>query len=272
MWDNLQGCGGLNSDKFLCAMLAYRNTQDQDTRRSPAEVLYGRNLREFLPQNISKLQPCDAWRLLREDREKALAKRATRNTERLKEHTRQLVRLMPGDNVRVQNLAGPYPNRLDHTGVVLEDMEFDKFCIKLDGSGRLVNRNRKFLRRIVPYGKLFDVKQKEDKNVWQERTDHRRRDDAAVIPRGDKPVPDGGALLLQGGPVQQADWQGHDDRPVQRAEGPGHQSVQQHTGGGQEVRRSARQKKAPNRLEIRQGVKSYDAQDSQSVIKISFGF
>ena len=61
--------------------MAYRNTPDRDTGRSPAQVLFGRRLRDFLPGPMARYKPDSRWRLLREDREKALAKRATRNTE-----------------------------------------------------------------------------------------------------------------------------------------------------------------------------------------------
>ena len=57
-------------------MMAYRNTPDRDTSRSPAEVLFGRLLRDHLPSPGSRYQPREEWRLLARDRESALAKRA----------------------------------------------------------------------------------------------------------------------------------------------------------------------------------------------------
>ena len=45
--ENTRSDGSLNSDTFLRAMMSYRNTPDRDTQRSPAQVIFGRNLRDF---------------------------------------------------------------------------------------------------------------------------------------------------------------------------------------------------------------------------------
>ena len=41
--------------------------------------------------------------------------------------------------------------RWERSGVVVEVKDLDQYVIRMDGSGRLFVRNRKFLRRIVPY-------------------------------------------------------------------------------------------------------------------------
>ena len=46
--ENTSPDGSLNNDKFLRAVRTYRNTPDRDTERSPAQVIFGRNLRDFL--------------------------------------------------------------------------------------------------------------------------------------------------------------------------------------------------------------------------------
>ena len=50
-------------------MLGYRNTPDRDTGRSPAQVLFGRSLKEFLPGPAERYKPDARWKLLREDKE-----------------------------------------------------------------------------------------------------------------------------------------------------------------------------------------------------------
>ena len=53
--------------------------------------------------------------------------------------------------VVIQNQHGNTPLKWDHTRTVLEIGDFDKFTITVDGSGRLTDRNRKFLQLIKCY-------------------------------------------------------------------------------------------------------------------------
>ena len=55
-----------------------------------------------------------------------------------------------GDTIRDQNLVGPYPKRWDCTGEVLEIGTFEKYSVKIHGSGLLLVRNRQFLRKVIP--------------------------------------------------------------------------------------------------------------------------
>ena len=149
--ENTSRDGGLDNDKFLRAVMSYRNTPDRDTGRSPAQVIFGRNLKDFLPAPLSRYQPQPQWILLRDDREKALRKRALQNTEKLCVGTKLLNTLQIHDTVQVQNQVGNHPSRWDITGIVVEVKPFDQYVVKIHGSGRLTTRNRKFLRKITPY-------------------------------------------------------------------------------------------------------------------------
>lgn len=70
--------------------------------------------------------------------------------ERWSEHTKRLPLLAVGNHVRIQNQTGPYPTKWDKTGVVVEVRQFDQYVIRIDGSGRMTTRNRKFLRKYLP--------------------------------------------------------------------------------------------------------------------------
>jgi hypothetical protein len=70
--------------------------------------------------------------------------------ERLTEHTRHLPALVVGDQVRVQNQTGPHPTKWDKTGIIIEVRQFDQYVVRVDGSGRVTLRHRKFLRKYIP--------------------------------------------------------------------------------------------------------------------------
>ena len=49
-----------------------------------------------------------------------------------------------------QNGAGKLSKRWDKTGVVTESRGHDKYSVRVDGSGRILNRNRRYLRSFKP--------------------------------------------------------------------------------------------------------------------------
>ena len=74
-----------------------------------------------------------------------------RDMERLSAHTHSLPQLVVGDCVRIQNQTGPHPTKWDKTGIIIEVRQFDQYIVvRVDGSGRVTLRNRKFLRRYTP--------------------------------------------------------------------------------------------------------------------------
>ena len=149
---NVGPMGTLDTDKFLRAMLQLRNTPDPDCGVSPAEIVFGRTLRDnmgfvdYLDRNQYSQRWQDAWAA----KEEALRARFINSSEKLNRQARYLKPLAPSDRCFVQNQVGPYPKKWHHTGVVMEVLPHDKYAIKLDGSGRVTHRNRRFLKKYTP--------------------------------------------------------------------------------------------------------------------------
>ena len=84
---NVDASASLDNDKFISAMLHLRNTPDRDCQVSPAEIIYGRQLRDsfsFLNKLDKLSNPNDdlpmwgkAWKL----KEEALRTRFVKNSE-----------------------------------------------------------------------------------------------------------------------------------------------------------------------------------------------
>ena len=118
--ENMDSQGDLDTDTFGRAMLEYRNTPNLETRLSPAQVVFGRNVRDFIPVLLHNYEPRQEWSLLQEDRERAFAKKLYNDGMRLAIGTRRMPPLSVGDKVLVQNQTGRAPNKWDKSGVIIE--------------------------------------------------------------------------------------------------------------------------------------------------------
>ena len=154
---NLGPRGSLDTDAFARALLEHRNAIDPLTGLSPAMIIFGREMKGFLPSPDQKFQPRQEWRLEADLREQAHAKRHARMEERLASHARPLPPLQQGDTVAIQDLSDPCkPGKWTKTGTVVETLPFDSYTIRVDGSRRPTQRHRRHLRRLTTYSSLLD--------------------------------------------------------------------------------------------------------------------
>ena len=153
---NVDRDGSLDNDAVVRALLQLRNTPDRECGLSPAQILFGRSLRDSLPQLdksvpiFDNLQLQDVWRKAWEAKETSIQTRAKHSEERLAEHSKTLPSLVVGDHVFIQNQNSSTKQykKWDRQGVVVAIRDFDQHLVKASGTGRLTLRNRRFLRKV----------------------------------------------------------------------------------------------------------------------------
>ena len=142
LMSNTRPTGSLDHDGFVRAMLQLRNTPDADCNVSPAQIIFGRPLRDSLAftsrlDKFSTPNVLPTWRNAWAAKEEALRSRFAHSMETLKQHSRSLRTLTLGERVFVQNQNGPYKSKWDRSGTVVESLGNDQYRVKIDGSGRL---------------------------------------------------------------------------------------------------------------------------------------
>jgi len=148
--DNVGHHGSLDTDKVMRAVMQFRNTPMQDCRRSPAQMVFGRAMRDFIPSLKHKYEPAKDWVVTQEYRERTLALKREADAEKWSKKTREYDIIEVGTPVILQNQTGNNPNKWDKTGVVLENKPHSQVIIRVDGSRRVTTRNRKFVKRLAP--------------------------------------------------------------------------------------------------------------------------
>ena len=98
--------GDVDIQAFQRAMLTYRNTPTLLDNRHPAEIVFGRQIRAFVPVMPGKYVPCDTWTNTAANREKAIMECHAKDVEALLPHTKKMPPLKVGNRVRIQNQTG----------------------------------------------------------------------------------------------------------------------------------------------------------------------
>ena len=144
--DNTAVDGSLNSDKAARALLQYRNTPLQHLGLSPSQVLFHRNLRDGIPTNPVSLKPNKLWLVAAKQREEAFAKRNHALVENYNRGVKDLPIIDIGADVMIQDVQNK--KRWNQFGTVVDRVQ-RKYTIRAHGSGRVITRNRRFIKRVT---------------------------------------------------------------------------------------------------------------------------
>ena len=99
--------GNLTGDRFMRALMEHRNTPLRELKKSPAQLMLGRRLRNVLPLAPSMLTQDTSNILTTTEQSNLLEKNYASTEKRLNEGTRLMETIAPGTPVRVQNQSGP---------------------------------------------------------------------------------------------------------------------------------------------------------------------
>ena len=149
---NIDATGSLDNDGVSRALLTYRNTPLQDSHLSPAQLLFGRKLKDHLPL-VPQLEVMKEWKEIRQAREAIMAAKMADRMEVSNDTRKELPPLNPGQQVMIQDGEGKTPNKWHSAGVVTEVLPYRQYFVKVAGSNKLRLRNRQQLRILTPVRK-----------------------------------------------------------------------------------------------------------------------
>ena len=140
--NNISPDGSLNNDKILTALLEYRNTPLPDTKLSPAQILFHRQLRDGIPTHREQYRLHKKWIIAADERERLFAKKNRAIEQYYNKHTRSLSELSVGTPVLIQGKNKKWTKQ----GIIVEALKYRQYRVKVSGSGRSTLQNRRFLR------------------------------------------------------------------------------------------------------------------------------
>jgi hypothetical protein len=113
-------------------------------------MVFGRQMRDFIPSLTYKYEPAKDWAVTQEHRERTLANKRDMDNQKWSYRTKTLDDLEIGSAVAIQNQTGSNPTKWDKTGIVIENKPNSKVIFRLDGSRRVTMRNRRFVHPMEP--------------------------------------------------------------------------------------------------------------------------
>ena len=140
------------------ALLQHRNTPCAITGLSPAQIVFGRVLKDFLPLQPGKFIPRQEWRQAADDRAASYAKRIMSIAAYLSHGSRFSKSLKLGQRVLIQdqNKTTPKFKQWTRTGIIINIGLHNDYHVSLDGSRLITKRNRQLLRPIQTSPDVFN--------------------------------------------------------------------------------------------------------------------
>ena len=134
----------VNWETLSRSLLQYRNTPCRHDGLSPAQKLFGHPVQDSLPAHRRSF--AQEWQKSSEEADRK-AKATCENVEQIyNQHTRELPNLKVGNHVAIQN---PKSKMWDIYGMVTATASHRRYLVKTQ-SGRVLVRNRRFIRKRVP--------------------------------------------------------------------------------------------------------------------------
>ena len=150
--------GVLDQDTFARGLIEYRNTP-KSNGKSPAEVVYGREIRSIVPQMPFK----NSWLAVQEQHDYNRDSR-----DRYDRTAKDLRTLAVGTEVYIQD---DLTLRWDRVGTIVERQRWRSYLVRLP-SGRTIVRNRRFLRP-KPDGGTKEAEEAENTTTESKETEEK---------------------------------------------------------------------------------------------------
>ena len=134
----------LDMNYLARALLQYRNTPSRKDGLSPAQKLFGRPIQDTLPAHRRAFEP--EWQQREKEAEQQAARTKETTLRSYNQHAHSLPDITIGSHVAIHNQD---TKLWDRYGVVVDVGKHRQYFIKTT-NGRVLVRNRRFLRRRVP--------------------------------------------------------------------------------------------------------------------------
>ena len=142
--------GSLDSDAVTEALLCYANTKCHVLKKSPAEIAFGRCLKDFYPRQVSSFLLSPENLMSGPVKDKLQEKIREDAGLRWSEHSKVLPPLQIGQWIQMQNLKGSQPLKIDYSGEIVGKHNVNSYAVKVNGTNQVTVRNRASLRKIPP--------------------------------------------------------------------------------------------------------------------------